>query len=77
MNYTILVGALELIVLLIAVVKPLLNLNTNITLLTASVNALKDGIEELKSRITAHGSEIDELRTKITEHDVRLKNLEK
>ncbi len=77
MNYNILVGLLELIGLLVVVIVPVIRLNTNITALTASVQALKDIIEELKDRITTHGKEIDEMRVKLADHDARISNLEK
>lgn len=77
MNYNILVGLLELIGLLVVVIVPVIRLNTNITSLTASVQALKDIIEELKDRITTHGKEIDEMRVKLADHDARISNLEK
>jgi len=76
-NYNILVGLLELIGLLVVVIVPVIRLNTNITALTASVQALKDIIEELKDRITTHGKEIDEMRVKLADHDARISNLEK
>ncbi len=77
MDYNILVGLLELIGLLVVVIVPVIRLNTNITALTASVQALKDIIEELKDRITTHGKEIDEMRVKLADHDARISNLEK
>jgi peptidoglycan hydrolase CwlO-like protein len=77
MDYQILVGALELIGLLIVVIVPVIRLNSNITALTASVESLKDIIAELKDRITTHGQEIDELRTEVVSHEERIKWLEK
>lgn len=77
MNYQILVGALELIGLLIVIIVPVIKLNSNITALTASVESLKDIIRELKDRITTHGQEIDEMRVEIADHEARIKHLEK
>ena len=77
MNYQILVGALELFGLLMVAIVPVIRLNSNITALTASVEALKDIIKELKDRITTHGQEIDQMRVDIADHEARLKNLEK
>lgn len=77
MDYQILVGALELIGLLIVVIVPVIRLNSNITALTASVESLKDIIAELKDRITTHGQEIDKLRTEVVSHEERIKWLEK
>lgn len=77
MDYQILVGALELIGLLIVVIVPVIRLNSNITALTASVESLKDIIAELKGRLTTHGQEIDELRTEVVSHEERIRWLEK
>lgn len=77
MTYEILIGALGLIGLLAGVVKPLINLNQNITTLTMSVNQLKDILSELKERVTAHGREIDEMREELADHEARIRTLEK
>lgn len=77
MTYEILIGALGLIGLLAGVVKPLINLNQNITTLTMSVNQLKDVLSELKERVTNHGREIDEMREELADHEARIRTLEK
>lgn len=77
MTYEILIGALGLIGALAVVVRPLIVLNTNITALTASVNQLKEILEELKGRVSDHGKEIDEMRTELADHEARIKALEK
>lgn len=77
MTYEILIGALGLIGALAVVIRPLITLNTNITALTASVNQLKEILEELKSRVSDHGKEIDEMRTELADHEARIKALEK
>ena len=77
MTYEILTGALVLIGLLAVVVKPLINLNSNITALTASVNQLKEILSELKERVTTHGHEIDEIKTELADHEARIRTLEK
>ena len=77
MTYEILIGALGLIGLLAGVVKPLINLNQNITTLTMSVNQLKDVLSELKERVTAHGREIDEMSEELADHEARIRTLEK
>lgn len=77
MDYNILIGALELFGLLLVVIIPVIRLNSNITALTMSVNQLKEIINELKDRITAHGTEIDELRLEVANHEARIKHLEK
>lgn len=77
MTYEILIGALGLIGLLAGVVRPLINLNQNITTLTMSVNQLKDILAELKERVTTHGREIDDMRTELADHEARIRTLEK
>ena len=77
MSDQIIVTILGFAVTAIAVVTPLMKLNTNITRLTASVESLKEIIQELKERITAHGKEIDEIHTKLAEHEARIRSLEK
>ena len=77
MSYELLIGALTLIGLLAGVIKPLITLNNNITELKASVDALKEIINELKGRITAHGVELDEVRRELADHEARLRTLEK
>ncbi len=77
MNYEILIGALSLIALVAGVVKPLFELNKNITLLTVSVDALNKTLLELKNRVDTHGREIDKINVAIADHEARLKVLEK
>jgi predicted nucleic acid-binding Zn-ribbon protein len=77
MTYEILIGALGLIGLLAVVVKPLINLNSNITALTSSVNQLKDVLTDLKERVTNHGKEIDGIKDELADHEARLRLLEK
>lgn len=77
MTYEIVVGALALIGALIVVVKPIINLNTNITALRSSVDQLKDILADLKERVTNHGKEIDEIRDVIGDHEARIRVLEK
>lgn len=77
MNYEILIGALALIGMLAGVVKPIITLNTNITELKGSIDALKDIIQELKDRVTTHGQEIDEIKVTLADHEARIHHLEK
>lgn len=62
---------------LIVALKPILDLNTNITELKVSIDAFKSSVDKLDSRITKHGEEIDKLKETVATHEVRLNNLEK
>lgn len=64
------------LVMLLALGKPIITLNTSITELKSSIDQLKDIVNKLDSRITEHGKELDALRTTVTEHEVRIKTLE-
>ena len=77
MTYEILIGALSLIVLVAGVVKPLFELNKNITILTDSVNQLKSVLDELKGTVKTHGTEIDKINVQLENHEVRISSLEK
>lgn len=75
------IAGLGFIVTLIAVLAPVMRLNSNITELTVVVKQLKEIVKEktdkLDERVTKHGQEIDELKNKQTEHEERIKHLEK
>lgn len=62
---------------LIVALKPILDLNTNITELKTSIDNFKESVDKLDSRITKHGEEIDKLKETVATHEVRLNNLEK
>lgn len=64
------------IVMAIAVIKPLISLNTNITELKMSIDQFRESVNKLDSRITKHGEEIDNIRVKVTDHEARIKTLE-
>lgn len=77
MTYELLVAALTLVALVAGVIKPLFDLNRNITILTTSVNQLKDVLDELKTRVNTHGKEIDNINIELADHEARIKVLEK
>lgn len=77
MTYELLIAALTLIALVAGVIKPLFDLNRNITILTTSVNQLKDVLDELKMRVNTHGKEIDDINIELADHEARIKVLEK
>ncbi len=62
---------------LLVVLKPILNLNTNITELKVSIDAFRSSVDKLDDRITEHGKEIDKLRETVVDHEARIKALEK
>lgn len=57
----------------VLIIKPLINLNNNITKLNASVNGLNDSVNTINTRLAKHGEEIDELQKESLQHDVELK----
>lgn len=81
MNDGMIIAAISFLVGLIAVMTPVIKLNSNITRLTVAVEKLeelvKDKTDKLDQRVTRHGQEIDQLKTKQTEHEERIKNLER
>ena len=74
------IAAVGLIVGLIAIIKPIVDLNANIAKLTTVVEQLekliKDKTEQLDKRVTKHGEEIDELTVKQAEHETRIHQLD-
>ena len=61
----------------LVILKPILNLNTSITELKASIDQFKEAVNKLDSRITEHGKEIDKIRDQVVNHEARITNLEK
>jgi peptidoglycan hydrolase CwlO-like protein len=62
---------------LLVALKPILDLNTNITELKVSIDAFKSSVDKLDSRTTEHGKEIDKIKETVVDHEARIKNLEK
>lgn len=62
---------------LIVALKPILDLNTNITELKVSIDAFKGSVDKLDNRITEHGKEIDKLKETVVNHEARIQNLER
>ncbi len=77
MQDNLIMALLGFIAALAVVIKPILNLNTNITELKISIDAFKASVDKLDSRITEHGKEIDRLRDQVVDHEARIKNLER
>lgn len=68
---------LGFIAALLVALKPILDLNTNITELKISIDQFRDSVNKLDNRITEHGKEIDKIKEQVVDHEARLKNLEK
>lgn len=62
---------------LLVAIKPILDLNTNITELKVSIDQFRDSVNKLDSRITEHGKEIDKIKEQVVDHEARIKNLER
>jgi len=77
MTDNIIIAAVGFIGAMLVVLKPFLDLNTNITELKTSIDNFKASVDKLDSRITKHGEEIDKLKETVATHEVRLNNLEK
>ena len=76
MNDGIIIGGAGFLVTLIALIKPIINLNTSITELKTSIDQFKDSINKLDARITAHGHELDTIKERIANHEARIHILE-
>lgn len=81
MSDGLIIAAVGLIVGLIAIIKPIIDLNGNITKLTTVVQQLEklvdDKTSSLDKRITKHGEEIDEIKLKQAEYETKLHHLER
>lgn len=66
---------------LVALITPIIRLNSNITRLTTAVenleNIVKEKTDKLDARVTKHGEQIDDLKLTQKEHETRIKQLEK
>ena len=71
------IAVLGVIGALIVVLKPIFDLNTNITELKVSIDAFKESVDKLDNRITEHGKEIDKLKESVANHEARITNLER
>ena len=74
------IAAVGLIVGLIAIIKPIIDLNGNIAKLTTVVEQLekliKEKTDQLDKRVTKHGEEIDNIKIVQAEHETRINQLE-
>ena len=76
MSDNILMAFLGFVGSLLVILKPIINLNTNITELKMSIDQFKESINKLDSRITEHGRDIDKMRESLADHEARIKALE-
>lgn len=58
------------------IVKPLLSLNKNITVLQSSMEHFGESMGRVEDRITKHGQEIDGIRDDLKEHEGRISKIE-
>lgn len=81
MTDSVIIAAIGVLGGLVALITPIIKLNSNITRLTTVVERLealvKEKTDKLDERVTQHGKEIDEIRIKQQDHDTRLKQLER
>jgi cell division protein FtsL len=77
MTDSIIVAVVGFIVTLFALIKPIIDLNGNITELKVSIDSFKASLDKLDSRITDHGKELDDVKVKIANHEARIQALEK
>ena len=84
MNDTSIIAVVGFMVSMIAVITPIVKLNTTIAKLTAMLDHILQNDAVRDRRLNAHRDEIAELRRQqgdqketLVEHDVRLKTLEK
>lgn len=70
------VGLCSLVALISAVVLPLIKLNTTLTKLQSTIDAMATKDEVRDNRINKHGEEIDEHTKTLINHEARLKHLE-
>jgi len=77
MNDGIIIAVAGFLVTLMALVRPIISLNTNITALKISIDQLKDTYSQMNNRLTDHGKDIDKMRETLANHEVRITTLEK
>lgn len=81
MSDTIIMAIIGFLGGLVALITPIIRLNSNITRLTAAVENLESIVQEktgkLDERVTSHGKEIDQIKLTQTEHETRIRHLEK
>ena len=75
------VGLLTFVGSLIAVVRPIIKLNSSIVKLNTTLEMFEKQVQqkhgELEHRVTIHGEQIDELEKSSVNHETRITNLEK
>ena len=66
MTWDIALGVIALVTFVIAVMNPLMKLNSSITELKCTIENMNQNSERSNERITAHGKVIDELEHRVT-----------
>lgn len=77
MGDNLIIAAGGFLVTLLALLKPIIDLNSNITALKLSIDQFKESINKLDDRITEHGKELDKVNVTLADHEARIKVLEK
>lgn len=79
MTWAIFLGISALVAFVIGIMTPIVKLNSTITKLDCTIDALSGRFNETNrvttKRLDAHGKEIDELREQGSRHEQELKNI--
>lgn len=76
MTDTLIIEALGFLVGLVAVVAPIVRLNSNIATLNVTLSEMRKDYDSHDKRIEKHGEQIDELNTTVANHGARIDILE-
>lgn len=76
MTWEIVLGIIALFGFVVAVVTPILKLNSSITKLNCTIDTLNKTMDTTKERVTEHGKEIDKLRTDCNQNKNDIKRIE-
>lgn len=81
MNDTSIMVILGFVVSMIAVITPIIKLNTNISSLNTTLKIFQENVERehatLDKRISKHGDQIDELEKTTAGHEIRISAVER
>ena len=63
-------------VIVAIIIKPVINLNSNIVALRKDISALNDVVNRNEKRIEKHGNEIDEIKDNLKNIEVKVSKME-